>query len=221
MRFKNILFVYWLIVPTLLVGQKTKYWEWGAGAGLYHYQGDLNENFSVGNFFNEAGPRLTGFVRNNPVPWFSYGIETSYGNCIVKDTDYGRTERNWNVYSESFDINLSLEWNFLRYGKWHWENKLAPYFKVGAGALVVSSRGQNTVNLPESIELHPYTYGSYNIFYGYGVKTRVGYRTSLFLQFTRHYTGTDKMDGFIDNSIQTPKNDQYISIILGISKLVF
>ncbi|MCX8148828.1 DUF6089 family protein [Thermaurantimonas aggregans] len=221
MRFKNILFVYWPIVPTLLVGQKTKYWEWGAGAGLYHYQGDLNENFSVGIFFNEAGPRLTGFVRNNPVPWFSYGIETSYGNCIVKDTDYGRTERNWNVYSESFDINLSLEWNFLRYGKWHWENKLAPYFKVGAGALVVSSRGQNTVNLPESIELHPYTYGSYNIFYGYGVKTRVGYRTSLFLQFTRHYTGTDKMDGFIDNSIQTPKNDQYISIILGISKLVF
>lgn len=204
-----------------LSAQKTRYWEWGAGLGLYHYQGDLNEDFSVGNFFREAGPRFMAYIYDNPVPWFSYGFEVGYGNSTVDDNDYGRIARNWKVYTESFDMNFSLTWNFLRYGKWHWENKISPFLKVGGGGLVVSSRGQNTIDLPESIELHPYTYGSYNIFYGYGIKSRITYTTSLFIQFTRHYSGTDKMDGFIDNSSAVQKNDQYITITIGLSKLIF
>ena len=204
-----------------LSAQKTRYWEWGAAAGLYHYQGDLNEDFSVGNFLREAGPRCMAFIYDNPVPWFSYGIEVGYGNSTIRDRDYGRVARNWVVYTESFDLNFNISWNFLKYGKWHWENRIAPFLKVGAGGLIASSRGQNTIDLPESIEIHPYTYGSYNLFYGYGIRSRLTYTTSLFLQFTRHYAGTDKMDGFIDTGRPVQKNDQYITITVGLSKLIF
>lgn len=221
MRFGVVFIIFSNLVVFTSFAQSTRYWEWGLGGGLYHYQGDLNEDFSVGNFFREAGPRLNAFIKNNPRPWFTYGLGVGYGNSRVQDIDYGRFERNWKVFMESFDVNLSLEWNFLQYGKWHWENRVSPYFKVGGGALVVSSRGQNKVDLPESIELHPYTYGSYNVFYGFGVKSRLNYTTSMYIQFTRHYTGTDKMDGFVDLSKTVQNNDQYIAIIIGISKLVF
>ncbi|KFD40232.1 hypothetical protein AT05_00470 [Schleiferia thermophila str. Yellowstone] len=200
--------------------QKTRYWEYGIGLGVYHYRGDLNENFSVGNFIKEAGPRIVVHLRQNPVPWFNFGFEAGYGNSTIRDADYGRLTRNWEVYTESFDLNFSFEWMFLRYGKWHWENKITPYIKAGGGGLIAGSRGQNTIDLPESIVLHPYTYGSYNLFYGYGVKTRIGYHTTLFIQFTAHATGTDKMDGFIENSVATQKNDRYVSFIFGISRLV-
>lgn len=210
-----------LIAAFTATAQKTRYWEYGMGVGAYHYRGDLNENFSVGNFVREAGPRVVAHLRLNPVPWFNYGFEAGYGNSFVRDADYGRITRNWEVYTESFDLNFSIEWLFLRYGKWHWENKITPFVKAGGGGLIAGSRGQNKVDLPESIELHPYTYGSYNLFYGYGVKTRVGYHTTLFLQFTSHITGTDKMDGFIDNSLPVKKNDRYVTIIFGLSRMVF
>lgn len=221
MILKNVSLVLLFICSSAIVAQKTRYWEWGGGLGMYHYQGDLNDEFSVGNFIREAGPRFMAFVKDNPKPWFTYGFEFGYGNSTVKDIDYGRSSRNWIVFTESFDLNICIEWNFLRYGKWHLENKISPYIKVGGGGLIVSSKGQNKVELPESIELHPYTYGSYNLFYGYGFKSRLSYTTSFYLQFTRHYTGTDKMDGFIDRSKVIQNNDQYITIILGLSKLIF
>jgi hypothetical protein len=109
---------------------------------------------------------------------------------------------------------------FVRYGKLHWEQKFTPYVKLGGGYMSSASYGQNTINLPPNIELHPYAYHTYNVFYGVGARFRAGWKTSISIEFVSHITGEDRVDGFIDTDAPA-NNDRYYGVWLTFSRMVF
>lgn len=218
---KNLLFVFYLFTSIVAFAQKPyKYWEAGFGVGTLNYVGDLTQNPSTGNMMLEVRPRVGAFLRRSPRPYFSYGMETNWGYTRVEDVNHGNAARGWDVRMDIFNFNVVSELLFVRYGKLHWDQKFTPYMKLGAGYMSFMSYGQNTINLPDNIELHPYAYHTYNVFYGIGARFRAGWKTSISLEFVSHFTGEDRLDGFIDLNAP-PVNDRYFGFWLTISRMVF
>ena len=85
------------------------------------------------------------------------------------------------------DLNVTYEYNFWPYGtgkEYRGAKKLTPFLFFGLGTTYVSGNGNNvmTMNLPM----------------GVGLKYKISPRVNLNLDWTMHFTMSDKLDGVTD-----------------------
>ncbi len=167
--------------------------EIGAGAGLMTYEGDFNGSVTKG-----GQPSGTIILRRLLNPRQGFKLALGYGK--LKGSSEGlntaypdqATARNndGSVYSFNnslVDLNVTYEYNFWPYGtgkEYRGAKKLTPFLFFGLGTTYVSGNGNNvmTMNLPM----------------GVGLKYKISPRVNLNLDWTMHFTMSDKLDGVTD-----------------------
>ena len=213
-------FLLMLSFSGLQAQQKPKYSEYGLSAGNMIFTGQFTTDNSVGVWMKEQGGRFGLFTRRSLAPWFNIGVEANYGWFSLDDANHGRAQRGITVTTQVFNANVAAELILLKYGKYHWANTFAPYFKLGAGGNFFSPNIENFGELDVQTEVYPYSYQSMNVFYGIGVKFRTSYKSSLAIEIVSHNSGARQMSGVIANTIN-PRNDRYGGILIHYSVLIF
>jgi hypothetical protein len=199
----------------------TKYSEFSLVAGNMVYSGPFASAGGVGSWLQETGGRFGVALRKNYRPWFNIGVESNYGWVSLDDNNHGRPQRNIQVRTSVININVATEFMLVRYGKYHYANSFAPYFKLGAGANFFNPRvSDNHAALGDNTQVYNEAYASMNIFYGFGAKFRTSYSTSLAVEIVIHNAGTNQMGGVVVNSDTAP-NDRYGGVMLSFSKMFF
>lgn len=162
--------------------------EAGVGLGLNFMLGDLNNKWYGASHF--SGEALMRFILSPRM-----AIKTTLGYNAIKDDTEGvkdfypaqigqvGTERlKYSMSGGIIDLNALYELHFLPYG-WYrnylGHKRVTPYLQLGLGLLYSTAGKAFTVNLPV----------------GLGVKYKVSHRVNLGLDWTIHFTPSDKLDG--------------------------
>ena len=162
--------------------------EIGAGLGLNFMLSDLNNKWYGASHLSAQG--MMRFIISPRM-----AIKTTLGYNAVKDDTEGvkdfspaqlgqsGTERlQYSMSGGIIDLNALYELHFLPYG-WYrnylGHKRLTPYLQLGVGMLYSTAGKAFTVDLPV----------------GLGVKYKIGKRLNLSLDWTLHFTPSDKLDG--------------------------
>lgn len=161
--------------------------EIGAGAGLVAYQGDFNG--SITKNMQPMGA-VIGKYRFNPR--MALGLNVGFGKLKASSADV----ETWypelqdtiiNVNNSLVDAGLRFEYNFWPYGtgrEYRGARRLTPYIYMGIGATFVSGSNENvfTANIP----------------IGIGAKYKIAERLNVALDWSIHFSMSDKLDGVND-----------------------
>lgn len=148
------------------------------------YEGDFN-----GSPLRRQQPMLTLLGRYRLNPRMALAANVSWGRIKGEaghaDTYYPALDRQ--AFSSGLvDVGVRYEYNFWPYGTGHeyrGARRLTPYIYIGVGM---------TVAKPDNTEV------AANVPIGAGLKYKVGERTNLAIEWTAHFTTTDKLDGVAD-----------------------
>lgn len=158
--------------------------EIGGGIGLVAYEGDFN-----GNPLSHQQPMLTLISRYKLNPRMHIAANVSWGRIKSEasnaHTYYPSLEKQ--EFSASLlDIGLRYEYNFWPYGtgrEYRGAKRLTPYIYIGAGVTMAHpDRTTMAANMP----------------IGGGLKYKVAERTNLAIEWTAHFTTSDRLDGIAD-----------------------
>lgn len=164
--------------------------EIGAGAGLMSYEGDFN-----GSVFGNMQPSASVVLRRLLNPRQGFKLQLGYGKLKGSAADINTFYPEYpsagdDVYSFSnslVDLNATYEYNFWPFGtgkEYRGAKRLTPYIFGGIGCTFVTGHDNNafTMNLPV----------------GAGVKYKLGDRLNVNIDWTMHFTMSDKLDGVAD-----------------------
>lgn len=169
--------------------------EIGAGVGMMSYEGDFN-----GSVLKNMQPSAALVLRRLLNPRQGFKAQLGYGkmkgsSAGVKTAYPGITTGQHNpdgsnVYDFNntlVDLNAVYEYNFWSYGtgrEYRGAKRLTPFIFGGIGMTYIAGNGNNvfTANLPV----------------GVGVKYKLGERMNLNIDWTMHFTMSDKLDGAVD-----------------------
>lgn len=158
--------------------------EIGGAIGLVAYEGDFN-----GNPLRNQQPMLTLVGRYRLNPRMALAANISWGQ--LKGSSTHATTYYPDLEPMSFkhsvtDIGMRYEYNFWPYGTGHeyrGAQRFTPYIYIGIGATIAKPKKTETaVNMP----------------IGAGVKYKIGDRTNVAMEWTIHFTTSDKIDGVAD-----------------------
>lgn len=178
-----------LVLPLGLMAQDDNEYkmEIGVGAGLVSYEGDFNGNITSG-----AQPMFSVVARRVFNPYMGLRLDLSFGklkgSSANVDTWYPETAGSLVEFSNSLtDLSLVYEYNFWPYGtgrEYRGARKLTPFIFLGLGATFVKAQEENvfTANVP----------------LGLGLKYKIGPRVNLGVEWTAHFSMSDKLDGVVD-----------------------
>lgn len=160
--------------------------EIGAGAGLVNYLGDYNSNL-----FGSLQPMGTLTAKYRKNPRMAWAMAISYGKLKgdLKDaqTWYPEQETLPTTFSHGLiDAGVRFEYNFWAYGtgrEYYGARRVAPFIALGLGLTYADA--------------HPGTVAA-SLPLGAGVKMKVSERLNLTVDWTMHFTGTDRLDGIRD-----------------------
>lgn len=161
--------------------------EIGGGVGLVAYQGDFN-----GSLTANMKPMASLLARYKFNPRMGLALNVSYGK-IEGSSDGTQTwypEYHDSVASFSntlVDAGLRFEYNFWPYGtgrEYRGARRLTPYLAIGLGLTYAKTGSGNvfTGNMP----------------IGFGLKYKVAGRLNLGLEWSMHFSMSDKLDGVAD-----------------------
>ncbi len=161
--------------------------EIGAGVGMMSYQGDFN-----GSLTKNMQPVTELVLRRVFNPYMVLKLDLSFGkikgNSANVTTWYPEIHDNPMEFSNSLtDLCLTYEYNFWPYGtglEYRGAKRLTPFIALGLGVTYVKPEEGSvfTANLP----------------LGVGVKYKLGKRINLGVEWTMHFTLSDKLDGVAD-----------------------
>lgn len=164
--------------------------EIGAGAGLMSYEGDFN-----GNVFGNMQPSASIVLRRLLNPRQGFKLQLGYGKLKGSAADINTfypeyPSKGEDVYSFSnslVDLDATYEYNFWPFGtgkEYRGAKRLTPYVFGGLGLTFATGNDNSvfTMNLPV----------------GAGVKYKLGDRLNVNLDWTMHFTMSDKLDGVVD-----------------------
>lgn len=161
--------------------------EIGAGASMVAYQGDLG-----GALFKNMQPMgaLVAKYRMNPrmALGFNLGFGKLKGSSENNDSYYPELNDTTIEFSNSLvDAGLKFEYNFWPYGtgrEYRGAKTFTPYIAAGIGVTYVDTPagGVFTTQVP----------------LGLGVKYKLATRLNLALEWTMHFTLSDKLEGVED-----------------------
>ena len=159
--------------------------EIGGGIGLVAYEGDFN-----GNLLKNQQPMvsLIGKYRFNPRT--AIAMNVSYGQLkgSAKDvtTYYPNVDGDYQFKNGLLDVGVRYEFNFWPYGtgtEYRGARRLTPYIYIGMGMTFAKpDKTVVTMNLP----------------IGAGMKYKVADRVNAALEWTMHFTESDRLDGVKD-----------------------
>lgn len=162
--------------------------EIGGGAGLMAYQGDMGGSLTKGMqpMFALAG-RYKWSPRSAVAANISWG--KIKGDRTGTDTYYPNSELEAYTFKSTVaDLALTLEYNFWPYGtgrEYRGAVPLTPFIALGLGATYAKpADGKSTMTAQLPL--------------GLGVKYKIATRLNLTLQWTMHFTLSDKLDGVED-----------------------
>tara|TARA_R110002072_G_scaffold138704_6_gene282079 strand:- start:1742 stop:2416 length:675 start_codon:yes stop_codon:yes gene_type:complete len=220
-----------LIVITLLsffsilgFGQsRLKYQEYGFGIGSLTSSNEIATTSNVGSVLLELRPQARLYAMYHPNDWFGFGAELNYGWIYGEDVNHSNVNRGLEYYSTISQTNVFLEFDLIRYGKFHRETKFGLFVKLGGGFLSYNPNITFKNLQPENVEVYPDSYNSFNYYFSGGFKFRTGYKSSLRLEAYLHNSGVDNLEGFEYDSgfVNSSSNDLYGGIMLSYSILVF
>ena len=161
--------------------------EIGGGVGMVAYEGDLN-----GNILKGMQPIGAILLRRNMNPYMGLRVAASYGkikgDAAGQKTYYpDEAVRNYAFDRSLADLSVTYEYNFWPYGTgrdYRGAKRLTPFVFGGIGLTYVSGNGDHvaTANIP----------------LGLGIKYKVGARLNLGVEWTMHFSLSDKLDGVAD-----------------------
>jgi hypothetical protein len=160
--------------------------ELGGGAGMMTYVGDLN-----GNLLRQMQPLGEAVVKYKSNPRMAWALNIGYGQLKGSskniDTFYPELQENPIEFKSTLvDVGLRFECNFWAYGtgrEYYGARPLTPFMTFGLG-LTFANPGKSTAGLQMPL--------------GFGVKYKLADRLNLTLEWTIHFTGSDKIDGVSD-----------------------
>jgi len=161
--------------------------EIGAGAGVVAYEGDLN-----GSILKNQQPMASVVFRRLFNPYMGLKVMGSYGkikgstaNVKTYYPDYAQEPFEFN--NSLADLSVTYEYNFWPYGTgrdYRGAKRLTPFVFGGIGATYVNGGGENTFTA--------------NVPLGLGVKYKIGDRLNLGIEWTMHFSLSDKLDNLKD-----------------------
>jgi hypothetical protein len=160
--------------------------EVGAGVAMTTYLGDFN-----GNLTKEMQPAFALVTKYKMNPRMALGATLTYGHMkgSSKNTKtwYPETaEMPYSFNNQLIDLSLRYEYNFWAYGtgrEYYGARRVAPFIALGLGLTYADA--------------HPGTVAA-SLPLGAGVKMKVSERLNLTVDWTMHFTGTDRLDGIRD-----------------------
>ncbi|MEG1580901.1 MAG: DUF6089 family protein [Bacteroidaceae bacterium] len=190
-RFYLLLLVITLLPMSLSAQDDVEYkMEIGGGLGGSFYIGDLNSTFYKNTGF--AGGLLARYLLN---PRMAFKTKLSYNSIKGNTTDVTQfypddpnsgnnspEPLRYSFSSNVIDFSVMYEYNFLPYGRGNsylGYSRLAPFVQLGIGLSYGQEASAITVNLP----------------IGFGAKYKLSSRLNLALDWTMHFTLSDKLDG--------------------------
>ncbi len=167
--------------------------EAGAGVGLMSYEGDFN-----GNILKCMQPTASLLLRRmfNPRQGFRFAL--GYGKLKGSSEDSNTVYPDYStpgyehgdVYrfdNSLVDFNVTYEYNFWPYGtgkEYRGAKKLTPFIFLGLGATYVNGGGNSAMTM--------------NVPMGLGIKYKIAQRLNLNVDWTMHFSMSDKLDGIKD-----------------------
>ena len=158
--------------------------EIGGGVGFLGYLGDYNNVLT-----RDLQPMATLLVRRNLNPYMGLRLAASFGKLKGDERDVKTVYPSTGVTPYSFsrtltDVSLTYEYNFWPYGTGHdyyGAKRLTPFVFLGLGGTYAGGDGSSvfTANVP----------------IGLGLKYKVGQRMNVGVEWTMHFSMSDKLDG--------------------------
>lgn len=158
--------------------------EIGGGIGMVTYLGDFN-----GNLFKNMQPMFTLLGRYKLNPRMAIALNVSYGKIKGSSKDaktYLPLPEEVSFSHGLADVGVRFEYNFWPYGtgrEYRGAKRVTPYIYMGLGG---------TFAKPDKTEV------AFNFPIGAGVKYKAGQRVNVALEWTMHFSTSDKLDGVED-----------------------
>jgi hypothetical protein len=201
---------------------RTKYYEFGAGIGTFNMQNEIANSSNVNAVLAEIAPSISVFAKYHFNDWFGIGFDVNYANLTSSDANHNNFNRGLSVRTSLLSSNAFTEIHFIRFGKYHLEDKYTVFIKGGLGVAGWNPELSIDGNLDATkYQVESNGYWGLNSFYGLGAKYRLGYNSILTLEFRSGSSGGDTMDGFLevgDNIITT--NDRYWGLLFSYSHAI-
>ena len=158
--------------------------EVGGGVGAVTYLGDFNQAF-----FQDMQPMFSLVAKYRVNPRMSWALNVGYGRLkgsLKNEKTYYPELTDYSFSASLVDVGVRYEYNFWPFGtgmEYRGAQRITPYIYIGLGASVAS---------PDS------THVGVNMPLGGGVKYKITDRMNLAVEWTMHFTNSDKLDGMID-----------------------
>lgn len=158
--------------------------EVGGGVGALTYLGDFNQGL-----FQDMQPMGSLVAKYRMSPRTAWALNVGYGQLkgsLSSAKTYYPDITDYRFTASLVDVGVRYEYNFWPYGtgqEYRGAKRLTPYIYIGAGV---------TIATPESTTV------GMNVPLGGGVKYKIGDRLNLAVEWTMHFTNSDKLDGVED-----------------------
>lgn len=185
--------------------------EFGIGAGVAHYFGDLNPNFAINRPKIAAGI----FFRKQLSTYIGLRISGDYaalGYSDVYSSNPVQNTRNLSFNTNVWEISLSGDFNFFRFQPGFEGYNFTPYVGLGVGVFSfdpyaylngekyllrpLGTEGQGSALYPN---LKPYSPLALCIPFTFGVKYALSTNTNIFGEVCYRFTNTDYLDDVSGN----------------------
>lgn len=222
MKYFFLLLGFSLIFSAQAQTKRTKYYEFGGGVGTLNMSNEIANSSHVNAVFSEMAPSISIFAKYHFNDWFGLGVDVNYANLKAADKNHNNFNRGLSVTTSLLNSNAFTEIHFIRFGKYHLEDKWTVFVKGGIGVSGWNPELHIDKLIPEGIDIETNGYSGFSTFYGFGAKYRASYQGIISLEFRYTNSGGDTMEGFLetDPSIVS-SNDVYWGIIVSYSYPIF
>ncbi len=166
--------------------------EIGGGIGLQNYLGDYNSNLLRG--LQPSGSIMAKYLPNERMALKAdLSIGMLKGNAKNSSDKYIRDNDLTDFKTTLGDLSLMFEYNFWRHGMagdYRHLKPLVPYLTAGIGGSYINAKNNLTGEKINDF--------SFNVPLGFGVKYKIAERINSGLEWTIHFTSSDKLDAVAD-----------------------
>ncbi len=202
--------------------KRTKYYEFGAGIGTLNMSNEIANSSNVNAVFAELSPSISIFAKYHFNDWFGIGFDVNYANLQAADKNHNNFNRGLSVTTSLLNSNAFTEIHFIRFGKYHLEDKWTVFIKGGLGVSGWNPELYVDRLIPEGLEIETNGYSGFSTFYGLGTKYRVAYQGIITFELRFTNSGGDTMDGFLETDPDIiASNDTYWGVLLSYSYPIF
>ncbi|WP_338763725.1 DUF6089 family protein [Bernardetia sp. ABR2-2B] len=188
MNYKFILL--FALFSILSVASQAQDIEFGFGAGVANYTGDISPSYKLKN----VRPAGEFFFRYNPSPSFALRFGAMVGVIKADESDSENLffqRRAAKFVATIYEVSGRMEYNFRDYRAMSELNRLSPYVFLGGSVAHIAVNSNYFDNQPNALEI--------GLPIGVGLKYMLAHSYNLGFEFGARPTFTDAIDGMIQD----------------------